>query len=44
MAELLLAHGADPSLRDQEGRTARDRAAPGTDPCLALETDSDPAP
>jgi tankyrase len=42
MAELLLAHGADPALRDQEGRTARDRAAPGTQPCL--ETGSASAP
>ncbi len=28
-AALLLAHGADAGLRDQEGRTARERAAPG---------------
>jgi ankyrin repeat protein len=34
LAALLLARGADASLRNQEGRTARDRAAPGTDACL----------
>jgi ankyrin repeat protein len=34
LARLLLAHGADPEFRDQEGRTAGDRAAPGTDACL----------
>lgn len=37
MAVLLLARGADPSLADQEGRTARERAAPGTEPCLRLQ-------
>jgi serine/threonine-protein phosphatase 6 regulatory ankyrin repeat subunit B len=35
LAALLLARGADVSLRNQEGRTARDRAAPGTDACFA---------
>lgn len=34
MAQLLLARGADPELKDQEGRTARDRAAKGADACL----------
>jgi hypothetical protein len=34
VAALLLARGADPSLRNQEGRTARDRAASGADVCL----------
>ncbi len=33
-AALLLARGADASLTDQEGRTARERSAPGTEPCL----------
>jgi ankyrin repeat protein len=33
IAALLLQRGADPSLRNQEGRTAADRAAPGTDVC-----------
>jgi hypothetical protein len=35
LAALLLARGADASLRNQEGRTARDRAAPGTAACFA---------
>jgi len=35
LAALLLARGADPALRNQEGRTARDRAAGGADVCLA---------
>jgi len=35
MAALLLAKGADPALRDQEGRTARERAAPEAAVCLA---------
>ncbi|HEY8152744.1 MAG TPA: ankyrin repeat domain-containing protein [Myxococcota bacterium] len=34
MAALLLQRGADPALKDQEGRTARDRAAKGADACL----------
>ncbi len=34
LAALLLERGADPSLKDQEGRTARDRAAKGADACL----------
>jgi ankyrin repeat protein len=34
IAALLLRHGADPAHRDQEGRTARERAAPGTEACL----------
>lgn len=34
MATLLLQRGADPALRNQEGRTARDRAAPGAKACL----------
>jgi ankyrin repeat protein len=34
LAALLLRRGADPARKDQEGRTARDRAAPGTDACL----------
>jgi len=34
MAALLLQRGADPGLKDQEGRTARDRAAKGADACL----------
>jgi hypothetical protein len=33
-AAYLLQHGADPALKDQEGRAARERAAPGTTPCL----------
>jgi ankyrin repeat protein len=33
MAELLLARGADASLRNQEGKTAADRAAPDTPHC-----------
>jgi ankyrin repeat protein len=32
-AALLLARGADPTLRDQEGRTASDRAAPEATRC-----------
>ena len=32
-AALLLERGADPTLKDQEGRTAAERAAPGTGPC-----------
>lgn len=32
-AGFLLAHGADATLTDQEGRTARDRAAPGMAMC-----------
>ena len=32
-ATLLLARGADPSLRDQEGRTARERSDPRATPC-----------
>lgn len=32
-AAYLLAHGADPALTDQEGRTARERAAPGMTVC-----------
>ena len=34
MAELLLARGADPRLRNQEGKSAAERAAPGTPHCL----------
>jgi uncharacterized protein len=33
LATLLLQRGADPGLKDQEGRTARDRAAKGADAC-----------
>ena len=33
MAALLLERGADPALKDQEGRTASERAAQGTDAC-----------
>ena len=33
IAALLLQRGADPARRNQEGRTAADRAAPGTDVC-----------
>ena len=32
-AALLLARGADAALQDQEGRTAKERSAPGTEPC-----------
>jgi ankyrin repeat protein len=32
-AALLLARGADPALRDQEGRTASERAAPEAKRC-----------
>jgi ankyrin repeat protein len=32
-AALLLQRGADPSLRDQEGRTASERSAPEAEPC-----------
>ena len=35
-ATLLLQRGADPTLTDQEGRTAKERSAPDTAPCLAL--------
>jgi len=35
-ASLLLERGADPTLRDQEGRTASERSAPGTAPCRTL--------
>lgn len=35
-AALLLQRGADPEIRDQEGRTARERSAPGAEPCLRL--------
>lgn len=35
-ARLLIARGADVAARDQEGRTARERSAPGIEPCLAL--------
>jgi len=35
MAALLLARGADPALRNQEGRTAGDRAAAGAEVCRA---------
>jgi hypothetical protein len=35
-AELLIARGAGATARDQEGRTARQRSAPGVAPCLAL--------
>jgi len=34
MAALVLRRGADPALTDQEGRTARERAAGGTAACL----------
>jgi ankyrin repeat protein len=34
LAALLLERGADPALTDQEGRTARDRAAKGAEACL----------
>lgn len=34
MAALLLEHGADPARKNQEGRTARDRSAPGIPICL----------
>ncbi|HKJ24604.1 MAG TPA: ankyrin repeat domain-containing protein [Myxococcota bacterium] len=33
MARLLLDHGADPAARDQEGRTAAERAAPNAPAC-----------
>lgn len=36
MARLLVEKGADPSLRDQEGRLARERAAEGATYCRAL--------
>lgn len=37
LAADLLEHGADPARRNQEGRTARDRAASvGAEPCLKL--------
>jgi ankyrin repeat protein len=35
-AKLLIERGADATLKDQEGRTARERSAPGVEPCLAL--------
>jgi ankyrin repeat protein len=35
-ARLLVARGANVHARDQEGRTARERSAPGVEPCLAL--------
>jgi ankyrin repeat protein len=35
-AALLLERGADALLTDQEGRTARDRSAPGAGPCRSL--------
>jgi ankyrin repeat protein len=35
LAALLLARGADPALRNQEGRTAGDRAAAGAEVCRA---------
>lgn len=35
-ARLLIARGANVRARDQEGRTARERSAPGVEPCLAL--------
>lgn len=35
-AQLLIARGADATARDQEGRTARQRSAPGIEPCLEL--------
>jgi ankyrin repeat protein len=34
LAAFLVERGADPARRDQEGRTARDRAAPGVEACL----------
>jgi ankyrin repeat protein len=37
LAALLLARGADPALRDQEGRTARERAAQGADACRGAQ-------
>lgn len=42
MARLLVDKGADPSLRDQEGRLARERAAEGAAYCRALP-DTKPA-
>jgi len=45
VAALLLEHGADRTLRDQEGRTAADRAASGTAECKAEGASStDPKP
>jgi uncharacterized protein len=35
MVELLLQHGADPRLRDEEGRTAADHARAQGHPSLA---------
>jgi ankyrin repeat protein len=35
MATLLLQRGADAAFKDQEGRTAQERAAVGTAPCLS---------
>jgi ankyrin repeat protein len=35
-ATLLIERGADASLRDQEGRTAKERSAPEAEPCLRL--------
>ena len=34
MAELLLARGADPARRNQEGKTPAERAAPNTPHCV----------
>jgi ankyrin repeat protein len=35
-AVLLVARGADPKARDQEGRTASERSAPGAERCRKL--------
>jgi ankyrin repeat protein len=40
MARLLLAHGADPTARDQEGRTAAERAAPNAPSCREARGDA----
>jgi ankyrin repeat protein len=33
---MLLQRGADATLKDQEGRTAKERSAPEAEPCLRL--------
>jgi ankyrin repeat protein len=35
-AKLLLQRGADATLKDQEGRTAKERSAPEAGPCRSL--------
>jgi len=35
-AAMLLRRGADATIQDQEGRTAKERSAPETEPCLRL--------